>query len=249
MRFKDRVVLVTGGGRGLGRHLALGFAREGADVVVNYRESEAGAREVVDSISALGRRALAVRADVSVPSDVGNMVARATEQLGHIDVLVNNAAVVRDAPVWKLSEPDWDAVIDNGLKAAFLCTKAVLPQMRARGYGRIVSISSSAAQLGSFGMSAYAAAKAGIGGFTRVTAREVATKGITVNSLLLGYIEVGLYDAYPPEVVERALPQVPMGRVGKPEEVVAAALFLASEEASYITGQELGVNGGVCMQT
>ena len=247
MRFKGRVVLVTGGGRGLGRHLALGFAREGADVAVNYCHSEAGAREIVDSITALGRRALAIRADVSVPGDVESMVARVGEQLGPVDVLINNAVVVRDAPVWKLSEADWDAVLDNGLKSVYVCTKAVLPQMRERRYGRIVNISSNAAQLGVFGTGAYAAAKAGIGGFARVAAREVGARGITVNSLLLGYIEVGLYDAYPREMVESALQQVAMGRVGKPEEVVEAALFLASEQASYITGQELGVNGGLHM--
>jgi 3-oxoacyl-[acyl-carrier protein] reductase len=247
MRFEGTVVLVTGSGRGLGRHLALGFAREGADVVVNYSRSEAGARETAAEIVALGRRCLAVRADVTVPSDVGAMVEAAIGQFGKIDVLVNNAAVVRDGPVWKLSESDWDTVLDSCLKSVFVCTKAVAPQMRKRGYGRIVNISSSGAQLGIFGTGAYAAAKAGIGGFSRCAARELAPAGVTVNSLLLGYIEVGLYEQYPREAFASTLAQVPLGRVGQPEEAVEAALFLASKSASYITGQELGVNGGLYM--
>ena len=247
MHFEDRVVLITGAAGGLGRELALGFARAGADVVINYHRSECAAHETASAVGALGRRALALRADVSVPEQVEGMVAEAIARFGRVDVLVNNSAITRDAPVWKLSSADWNAVLDAGLTSVFLCTKTVVPQMRARGYGRIVNVSSIVPRMGVFGTAAYAAAKAGISGFSRTVAREVVRKGITINTILAGYLDTGMCLALPPEMRAQIVTQIPIGRFGTPAEIVSAALFLASEQASYITGQELCVSGGMLM--
>ena len=244
MRYNDRVVLITGSSRGIGREIALGFAREGADVVINYVKSEEDAKRLEQLISSKDNKCMAIQADVTDIESVNNMFTSIIEVYGKIDVLINNAGIYEDSVVWKMEEEVWKNIIETDLTSVFNCTKFAVANMRDRGYGRVLSISSVVGQTGAFGTSNYSAAKAGILGFTKAVAKEVARKNITVNAVALGFFEAGMLLRLPSEVQSAILKQIPMGRWGRPEELVATLLFLASEEASYITGQTINVNGG-----
>jgi 3-oxoacyl-[acyl-carrier protein] reductase len=247
MPLRDQVAIVTGGSRGLGRHIALALAREGAHVVLAYARHDDLAHQVRQEIEALGRRALAIRADVAAEADVQAMVERSLGEFRRIDMLVNNAGVSIDGVSWKLSQDDWQRVIDVNLTGAFLCMKHVLPAMRERQYGRIVNIASVVGQTGVAGTAAYAASKSALFGLTKTIAREVARRGITVNALALGYINEGMLHTLPPEQRDRLLEAIPMGRFGEASDVTSAVRFLCGPEAGYITGAILSINGGYYM--
>lgn len=247
MRFEGKVALVTGSSRGIGMAIAQAFAGDGADVVINYVSNAQAAEAVVETIAKLGRRSFSFQADVCNYAQVHEMIQKTLTELGKIDILVNNAGVSRDSTVGKMSEEVWDEVIGVNLKGVFNCTKAVINHMKERGYGKIINISSVVGQVGGFGVSNYSASKAGVFGFTKSVAKEVAQKGITVNALTLGYFDVGMLRRLPEDIQEQVRQQIPMGRFGKLEEVTGIVLFLASEAANYITGQVIHVNGGYYM--
>lgn len=244
-RFVGRVALVTGGSRGIGRTTALALGREGASVVVNYHRQSEAALEVVREIEAAGGRGQAIQADVTDRDAVNRMVEETLTAFGRLDILVNNAGISRDMLMLQLEEPDWRAVIDTNLNAAFLCAKAVLRPMLKQRYGRIVNVSSLAGLSGNVGQANYVAAKAGLIGFTKAMAREVATRGITVNAVAPAFCETDLIERMPRRYREWALAIIPMKRFARPEEVAAPILFLASEEASYVNGHALVVDGGM----
>jgi len=247
MRFKDRVVVVTGSSRGIGRAVALSFGKEGAAVVVNYKTSRESAEEVKESILAAGGRAIAVQADVTDDRQTEQMMRTAFETFGRIDILVNNVGFYNDSTVWKMPDEVWQEVINVNLTGTFHCTKHALKYMREQGSGRIINISSVVGQVGVFGTSNYSAAKAGLFGFTKAVAKEVAQKGITVNTLTLGYFETGMLLRLAEPVQKKILEGIPLGRWGRLEEVTEPVMFLASDGASYITGQVVHVNGGCYM--
>lgn len=247
MRLKGRVAVVTGASRGIGRATALALAEEGADVAINFQRNEALAKEVAQAIERMGRGAEIFQADVSDLEQVLRMRDAVLQRFERVDILVNNAGINRDRSFAKMDAESWRSVIDVNLNSVFNCTKAFLEGMTARGYGRIINISSIIGQTGNFGQSNYAAAKAGLFGFTKTLAREVARKGITVNAVAPGFIATEMVNALPQDVQERLLAQIPIRRFGKPEEVAKAVLFLASEDTSYITGHVLNVNGGMYM--
>jgi len=246
MNLTDRVAIVTGSGRGIGRAIVLKLAGAGADIVVNDI-NEASLGEVVAEIKALGRKALAVPADVSSAADVTRLVDTAAAEFKHIDILVNNAGVTRDNLVMRMSDEDWDTVLAIDLKSAFLCTRAVLRPMLRQRWGRIVSIASVVGIIGNAGQANYAAAKAGIIAFTRSVAKEVASRGITANAVAPGYIATAMTKALDDKQTDELLKLVPIGEPGTPQDVAEAVAFLASEEARYITGQVLNVDGGMAI--
>jgi acetoacetyl-CoA reductase len=239
-----RTCVVTGAARGIGRAIALELGREGASVAVGYAQNADLAAEVVDQIKALGGDAMALGADVADPAQVGPAIASVIERFGKIDVLVNNAGITRDRSLAKMTAEEWDAVIRTNLGSVFHVTSAVMPHMVEAGYGRIVSISSIIGLHGNFGQANYAAAKAGIIGFTKSAALELVRRGITVNAVAPGFIETEMIAAMPEEARNRILEKVPMGRFGKPEEIAQAVLFLVTH-AEYMTGQVIEINGGM----
>ncbi len=247
---EGKSALITGASRGIGKAIALRFAEEGCEVAVNYvteaaRDNAAEADEVAEQIRALGRQVICVEADVTDLEAVEDTAAYVIERLGKLDILVNNAGITRDRTLKKLAKEDWDRVIEVNLTGAFHCARAVIEHMRERRSGRIISISSVVAQMGNIGQTNYAASKAGLIGLTKSLAREVARRGITVNAVAPGFIDTEMTQAIPEDIREQIVATIPMARMGRPEEVAAAALFLASDAASYITGQVLSVNGGL----
>ena len=236
--------MVTGAGRGIGRAIALELGRHGANVAVGYSQSADAAEEVCQEIDAMGSQAFTLKANVSRPEEVKEAIACAAERFGRLDFLVNNAGITRDKTLAKMTREDWEAVIDVNLHSIFNVTHEVLPYMIEQGYGRIVNVSSVVGQSGNFGQTNYAAAKAGIIGFTKSAALEVAKRGITVNCIAPGFTETDMLSAVPHEGRQRVLSKIPMGRFGKPEEMASAALFLIAY-GDYITGQVISINGGL----
>lgn len=247
-RLEGRVAIVTGASGALGRAIATALAAEGAAVIVHYGSNRDAAEAVVDAIRGQGGRAQSVQADLSVPDQAQRLVEAAISAFGGVHVLVNNAGIARDTLVLRMKEEDWQTVINTNLSGAFYCTKAVLREFVRRRGGRIINITSVAGQIGTAGQANYAAAKAGLIGLTKAVAREVASRGITVNAVAPGFIEAGMTLQLSAEVVKGYLEQVPLGRAGKPEEVAAAVVFLASDDAAYITGAVLNVDGGLVMR-
>ncbi|MBI3925519.1 MAG: 3-oxoacyl-ACP reductase FabG [Armatimonadetes bacterium] len=240
MRLKDQVALVTGAGRGIGKATATLFAQEGASVVV----ADVSLAEATETASAIGASAMPVTVDVSDRASVDRMVSAALERFGRIDVLVNNAGIIRDAQLIRMSPEDFQAVLDVNLTGVFHCTQAVAPGMIEQGRGVILNASSVVARCGNFGQTNYVASKAGVVGMTLVWARELGRKGVRVNAVAPGFIETRMTEGIPEKVQEMILGRIPMGRMGRPEEVARVYLWLASAEASYVTGQVLGVDGG-----
>jgi 3-oxoacyl-[acyl-carrier protein] reductase len=247
LSLKDKVAIVTGGSRGIGRAIATSLAAAGATVVVNYKGNAAAADEVVHNIGAEDGQALAIQADISQSEEVERMFKTVLDRYGRLDILVNNAGITRDTLLLRMKEDDFDAVLDTNLRGVFLCTKAALrPMTKARG-GRIINITSVVGLIGNAGQSNYAAAKAGIIGFTKSTAREMASRGITVNAVAPGYIETELTGQLSEQIRGAILENIPLGRLGAPQDVANLVCFLASDAAAYITGQTITVDGGMVM--
>jgi 3-oxoacyl-[acyl-carrier protein] reductase len=247
MHLTGKSAIVTGASRGIGRAIAIDLAARGASVVVNYNSSEAAAQEAINAITAAGGKAIAIRGDVSKMDDANAVVKAAIDSFGKLDILVNNAGTTRDTLLMTMKEEDWDHVIAVDLKSVFTCSKAAIrPMIRQRG-GRIINITSVVGLSGQAGQANYAAAKAGIVGFTKSLAREVGSRNITVNAIAPGFIPTALTDVLTPEQKESAVKMTPLGRFGKPEEVAYAVSFLASDEAAFITGVVLSVDGGLVM--
>ncbi|MDB5057944.1 MAG: 3-oxoacyl-(acyl-carrier-protein) reductase [Chloroflexi bacterium] len=238
------MALVTGASRGIGRAIATALAASGHAVCVNYRTQADAAQEVVDTIAKAGGRAVAIRGDVSKREDVDALFRQVQESLGAVTVLVNNAGITRDTLLLRLSDDDWDAVLDTNLRGAFMCTKAAVRSMIKARWGRVINISSIVGLMGNPGQANYAAAKAGMIGFTRAVAREVANRGVTVNAVAPGYIATDITEDLPAELKVKVLEAIPAGRFGEPEDVADVVAFLASDSSRYITGQVLNVDGG-----
>jgi 3-oxoacyl-[acyl-carrier protein] reductase len=243
----ERVALVTGASRGIGRAIALELARRGAKVAVNYNTSGDAAAGVVDAITADGGEAIALQGDVSDFDAAGSLVKETVSHFGQIDILVNNAGTTRDMIIMMMPEEDWDAVIQTNLKSAFNCSKAAVRPMMRKRYGRIINITSVAGIAGNAGQTNYSASKAGLIGFTKSLAREVAARNITVNAVAPGFVPTDLTESVPEDIKTSSLEAIPLGRWGTPEEVAYAVAFLAGDEAGYITGQVLSVDGGMVM--
>ena len=242
-----KLALITGSSQGIGRATAIRLAQSGADIVINYRSNANAAAEVKAHIEDMGRRCIAIQADVSQEEDVSRLFAGATEALGPIAILVNNAGTTRDKLIIQMSLADFEHVLNTNLRSAFLCTKAALRGMIRARWGRIVNISSPAGLLGNAGQANYSASKAAIIAFTISTAREMASRNITANAIAPGFIPTELTSTLTEEQRKFLLDVTPLGRFGTPEEIAAAINFLCSPEASYITGQILGVDGGMTM--
>lgn len=247
MSLEGKIALVTGGARGIGRAISLELAHSGADVAINYGGSEAAAKELATEIEQLGRKALIVQANVADSEAVQNMVKQVVEHFGRLDILVNNAGITRDNLVMRMKDEEWDEVINVNLKGVYNCIKAVTRTMMKQRFGRIINISSVVGVLGNAGQANYVAAKAGVIGLTKTMARELCTRGITVNAVAPGFIETDMTAKLSEDVQEGILSQVPLARLGRPEEVAKVVRFLSSEDAAYMTGQTLHVDGGMFM--
>jgi 3-oxoacyl-[acyl-carrier protein] reductase len=247
MNLEGKAALVTGASRGIGREIALELARQGANVAVNFAGSEAKANEVVDEIKALGRDAFTVKCNVANPDEVSEMVKAAIERFGRLDIVVNNAGITRDNLLMRMKEQEWDDVINTNLKGVFLVTKAVTRQMMKQRVGRIINIASIVGVSGNPGQANYVAAKAGVIGLTKTTAKELASRNITVNAIAPGFITTDMTDTLPEDVKVEMLKQIPLARLGEPKDIAKMAAFLASDDASYITGQTLHIDGGMVM--
>ncbi|HEU5361289.1 MAG TPA: 3-oxoacyl-[acyl-carrier-protein] reductase [Candidatus Deferrimicrobiaceae bacterium] len=247
MRLSGKVALVTGSARGIGKTMVERFAAEGAVVVLSDVANEEAAAETLKGIVAAGGRGMVEMFDVGDGEQVGAAVSRIVAEQGRIDILVNNAGITRDNLLMRLSEEDFDAVVRTNLKGTFLLTKVVSRHMIKQRSGRIINMSSVVGQMGNAGQSNYSAAKAGILGFTKSMARELAGRGVTVNAIAPGFIVTAMTDALPESVRKAFLDQIPMGRFGTPEDVAELAVYLSSDGASYVTGQVIGINGGLYM--
>jgi 3-oxoacyl-[acyl-carrier protein] reductase len=247
MTLEGKVALVTGASRGIGREIALELARQGANVAVNYAGSESKANQVVDEIKANGKEAFVIKCDVSNSDEVAAMVKETVDRFGKLDILVNNAGITKDNLLMRMKEEEWDDVININLKGVFLCTKAVTRQMMKQRVGRIINITSVVGVSGNPGQANYVAAKSGVIGLTKTTAKELASRNITVNAIAPGFITTDMTDKLSDEVKGEMLKQIPLARLGEPKDIAKMTAFLASDDASYITGQTLHINGGMVM--
>lgn len=247
MDFTGQSVIVTGASRGIGKAIALGFAEAGADVAFTYASNEAAAEEVKKEIEAKGRKALAIKADAASADAAAMVVDETIKAFGKIDVLVNNAGVTKDTLLMRMSEADWDTVLDTNLKGVFLITKAAIRPMMSAKKGKIITISSVVGLVGNPGQVNYCASKAGVIGFSKSLAKEVGSRGITVNVIAPGYIETDMTGKLTEEQAKAIMDMVPLKKMGKPEDIAGTALFLASDAASYITGETIRVDGGMAM--
>ncbi len=247
MKLEGKVALVTGASRGIGRATALALAEAGANVVVNYAGSTDKANEVAEQIRAIGREAITYQCNVSDSDAVQAMIKDTIAKFGKLDILVNNAGITRDNLLMRMKEDEWDDVIDTNLKGVFLCTKAVTRQMMKQRSGRIINVASIVGVIGNPGQANYVAAKAGVIGLTKSTARELASRGITVNAIAPGFITTDMTDELTDEQKEAMLQQIPLAKFGQASDIANAVLFLASDDANYITGQTLHIDGGMVM--
>jgi len=247
MSLQGKIALVTGASRGIGRSIAISLAEAGADVAVNYAGNEQAALETAEAVRALGRQAITIKADVGNAEQVESMVGQVLEQFGRIDILVNNAGITRDNLLMRMKEEEFDQVINTNLKGVFNCMKAVTRPMMKQRYGRIINISSVVGAVGNPGQANYVAAKAGVIGMTKSAAKELSSRGITVNCVAPGFITTEMTDQLSEEVREQLLKAIPLGRFGAPEDIARVVRFLASDDAAYMTGQTLHVDGGMYM--
>ena len=247
MNLSGKVALVTGASRGIGRQIAVTLAGYGTAVIVNYNGSEAKAAEAVEEIAANGGTAEAIQCSVSDYEKAGEMISGIVKKYGHLDIVVNNAGITRDNLIMKMSEEDFDAVIDTNLKGAFNCTKHVARQMLKQKSGRIINISSVSGVMGNAGQANYCASKAGLIGLTKSVARELGSRGITVNAVAPGFIKTEMTDVLPEDVKKAMGEQIPLKRFGETKDIAETVAFLASEGAAYITGQVISVDGGMAM--
>ena len=247
MGLTGKTAVVTGGSRGIGRAICIELAKQGANVVVNYSGSEDKAKQVVSEIEELGVKAIAIQANVADSAAVDAMMKQTIEVFGTLDILVNNAGITRDNLLMRMKEQEWDDVVDTNLKGVFLCTKAVTRQMMKQRAGRIINISSIVGVAGNPGQANYVAAKAGVIGLTKTCAQELASRNILVNAIAPGFITTEMTDSLPEELKEAMLKQIPLAKLGQPEDVAKAVVFFASDNANYITGQTLHIDGGLVM--
>ena len=245
MTLNNKISLVTGGTRGIGREVALALAKEGSDVAISYTSNEELALNIVEEIKNLGVNSIAVEANVANNDDVVNMIKTVEEKLGTIDILVNNAGITKDNILIKMSEEDWDSVLDVNLKGVFLCSKAVARAMMKKRYGKIINISSVVGINGNPGQSNYSASKAGVIGFTKSIAKELASRGIRINAIAPGFIETDMTNALKDEIKNEMMKNIPLNSFGQPKDIAHLALFLASEKSDYITGEVIKVDGGM----
>ncbi|MBA4494735.1 3-oxoacyl-[acyl-carrier-protein] reductase [Paenactinomyces guangxiensis] len=243
--FSGKVAVVTGGSRGIGRAIAITLAAAGADVAIFYAGNQSAAEETIGEIQKTGQKGMAVQVDVSVGEQVESAMKQVISSLGRIDILVNNAGITRDNLLMRMKEEDWDQVVDTNLKGVFLCTKAVTRTMMKQKSGRIINISSVVGVIGNPGQANYVAAKAGVIGLTKTTAKELASRGITVNAIAPGFIETDMTAVLDEDMKQQMLRAIPLARFGAAQDVAEAVKFLASDSASYITGQVIHVDGGM----
>jgi 3-oxoacyl-[acyl-carrier protein] reductase len=247
MRFEGKIAVVTGASRGIGREVALELGRQGASVVVNFNHNRQAAEDVVKAIQEAGGQAAAFQADVSDFSQCETLIKFAIQHFGDLHILVNNAGITRDGLIMMMSETDWDQVIDTNLKSTFACSKVAVRHMMRKRYGRIVNITSVAGLIGNAGQTNYSASKAGQIGFSKALAREVAPRNVTVNAVAAGYFDTDIWESVPEDIRQGLADMIPLGRKGEPAELAKVVAFLASDDAAYITGHVLTVDGGISM--